>query len=177
MILLPYTQSSLTVPRGKQHLHQNTVCWFQLSIQHYPTLEDDWQTEHSGPKYHTLQPETGVTQGCVFSPLLFTLTAAPNMEKPQFWNLEMTPPSSTVLLNGSEKTNHCLHQENQGTVDFTKKKKQMHMPLSTSVELTWSRWTVFGSWESTSQRTCHGHRTSPPRCRKLRNSRVNILKS
>ncbi len=41
------------------------------------------------------------------------------------------------------------------------KRKQRQTPLSTSVELRWSRWTCLGSWELASQRTCHGHHTSP----------------
>ncbi len=37
--------------------------------------------------------------------------------------------------------------------------QKRHTPLSTSMELRWSKWTVLGSWESASQRTCHGLHT------------------
>ncbi len=37
----------------------------------------------------------------------------------------------------------------------------------------WSKWTVSGSWESASQRTCHGHLTSPHWLRRLRNDCVS----
>ncbi len=49
-------------------------------------------------------------------------------------------------------------------VDFMKQEAKTH---STSVELRWSRSTVLGSWESTSQRASHGHHTSPPWLKKL----------
>ncbi len=39
----------------------------------------------------------------------------------------------------------------------------------------WSRWTVLGSWESASQRTSHGHLTSPPWLRQLRNRAVESI--
>ena len=80
-------------PWGKQHLHQNSVCWFQLSIQHNLPHEAVRQTEHSGSEYHTLHLDVGpphkqtpdssdwrfhlvrsvseAPQGSVFSPLPF----------------------------------------------------------------------------------------------------------
>ncbi len=48
-------------------------------------------------------------------------------------------------------------------------KRRRHKPLSTSMELRWSKWTISGSWETASQRTCHGHLTFQPWLRKLRN--------
>ncbi len=92
------------------------------------------------------------------------------------WSFPMMPPSSarfqtmmtlhiarklTVLQSGAQRTNYCsVSAKSRSWLLTLGKRRQRHTALFMSVELRWSRWTVLGSWESASQRTCH--LTSPP---------------
>lgn len=65
--------SVFTHPGESVQLHQDAVGWFHLSIQHNLTHVADWKTSHSGSRTSsTLVLDTGVPQGCVPGPLLFT---------------------------------------------------------------------------------------------------------
>ncbi len=69
---------------------------------------------------------------------------------------------STILQYGEQRTTYCSTSAKPMSWSLILENRGKETPLSTSVELRWSRWTVLGSWESASQRTCHGHLTSPP---------------
>ncbi len=69
--------------------------------------------------------------------------------------------SAALLLNAS-KTKDMI-------VDSRKKRRWRHIPLSILVEQV----NNFGSRESASQRTCHGHDTSPPWWRRFRNNCIS----
>lgn len=65
--------SVFTHPGESVQIHQDAVGWFHLSIQHNLTHVADWKTSHSGSRTSsTLVLDTGVPQGCVPGPLLFT---------------------------------------------------------------------------------------------------------
>lgn len=62
--------------------------------------------------------------------------------------------SITHFMDSLEENRKCSYTH---SVDW-----RGHTLVSTLVELRWSRSTVSGFWESTSQRTYHDHHTSPP---------------
>ena len=164
--VLRHSHTIVSINLGTTNKVVNAICWFHLSIQYSVNHETlNWKLAFLTSRHQTIEVgshisstlmlNTGAPQSCVPCPLLFTL-----------YTHDCTPRhQENSIVNYVNDTNIIGHinnylvvhrkpftvqQTKKLVVDLMKKKRQRHTPLTTSVEVKWSRCTVLSSWESTS---------------------------
>ncbi len=163
---LPFTHSSSTL----KITTPISECYLLISAQH-STQSPPWNwlanlalwtwVPHSATWYWTSSQTTDSSYRSSATPPPLSCWTFPRA-------LCSAPSCSRCTHSGAQRTTYCSPSTKPSSWSLILGSRRRHTLLSTSVELRWSKWTVLGSWESASQRTCHGHHTSPPWLRKLR---------
>ena len=147
--------------------------WVNLGRLEYNMLQLDighWKSSSRPQWVWTLDP----LQGCVLSPLLFTLyihDCTPRFQVNSIMKYSMRTTAhhgaalqtlmtvhigrkSTIWQSGAQRTLYSLTPvKPKNWVLSFERRRQIETALSTSVELRWSRWIILGSFELQSLRT------------------------